>query len=55
MAPTEKLRPGAWLSIPSTNWLKRVLPLELKPRVVGVLNVSEDVVTSTPFNDVTTS
>ena len=49
MLPVEKLRPGAWLSIPSTIWLTLVLPLALKPRVEGVLKVREEVVKSTPF------
>jgi hypothetical protein len=49
MAPTEKFRPGAWLSIPSTSWLNLGLPLALNPLVVGVLKVREEVVTSTPF------
>ena len=47
--PTEKLRPGAWLSIPSTNWFKRVLPLLLNPRVPTDLKVKLAVTTSTPF------
>ena len=49
MAPTEKFSPGAWLSIPSTSWLNLTLPLPPNPRVVGVLKVKEEVVTSTPF------
>ena len=40
--PSEKLSPGAWLSIPSTSWLKRRLPLPTKPLVLGVLKVSEE-------------
>ena len=46
--PTKKFNPGAWLSIPSTSWLTLVLPLPLKPRVLGVLKVRLDVVISTP-------
>src|SRR5258707_7372978 len=47
--PTEKLRPGAWLSIPSTNWLNRAFPLPLKPRVVKEVKVRLEEVTSTPL------
>ena len=47
--PTEKFKPGAWLSIPSINWLTRALPLPLKPLVEGVVNVKLEVITSTPF------
>jgi hypothetical protein len=47
--PTEKFNPGAWLSIPSTIWLNLRLPLPLNPRVLGVLNVNEEEVKSTPF------
>ena len=55
MLPTEKFKPGAWLSIPSTSWLKRRLPLPLNPRVLGVLNVKLEVTISTPFRFAMTS
>ena len=49
MLPTAKFKPGAWLSIPSTNWLARTLPLTLKPLVPIDLNVKLAVIMSTPF------
>jgi hypothetical protein len=49
MLPTEKLRPGAWLSMPSICCTMRRLPLALKPRVLTDRNVRLWVLMSTPF------
>ena len=47
--PTEKFKPGAWLSIPSINCTTRTLPLLLKPRIPIDENETDCVLISTPL------